>query len=105
MLSSSDDHYALLSFPTRRSSDLESHIGDLHPLHLARGRLCGAVELRLRSFRCSFLLGGLSVYRVDVARRLDVVLWRSEEHTSELQSRGHLVCTLLHEKTKIHHMI
>src|SRR5690625_5997560 len=23
---------------------------------------------------------------------------RSEEHTSELQSRGHLVCSLLHEK-------
>src|SRR5690625_3362818 len=26
--------------------------------------------------------------------------WRSEEHTSELQSRGHLVCRLLLEKTK-----
>src|SRR5690625_5965272 len=26
---------------------------------------------------------------------------RSEEHTSELQSRGHLVCRLLLEKTKI----
>src|SRR5690625_7012377 len=25
---------------------------------------------------------------------------RSEEHTSELQSRGHLVCRLLHEKQK-----
>src|SRR5690625_5778979 len=28
---------------------------------------------------------------------------RSEEHTSELQSRGHLVCRLLLEKTKILH--
>src|SRR5690625_4369761 len=27
-------------------------------------------------------------------------LWRSEEHTSELQSRGHLVCRLLLEKKK-----
>src|SRR5690625_6453857 len=27
-----------------------------------------------------------------------VPLWRSEEHTSELQSRGHLVCRLLLEK-------
>src|SRR5690625_4501325 len=26
------------------------------------------------------------------------VIWRSEEHTSELQSRGHLVCRLLLEK-------
>src|SRR5690625_6135855 len=29
---------------------------------------------------------------------------RSEEHTSELQSRGHLVCRLLLEKTKINKM-
>src|SRR2546429_2749132 len=29
---------------------------------------------------------------------------RSEEHTSELQSRLHLVCRLLLEKKKIHHM-
>src|SRR5690625_6041045 len=28
-------------------------------------------------------------------------VWRSEEHTSELQSRGHLVCRLLLEKKKI----
>src|SRR5690625_6892815 len=27
-------------------------------------------------------------------------IWRSEEHTSELQSRGHLVCRLLLEKKK-----
>src|SRR5690625_5825923 len=30
----------------------------------------------------------------------DVDSWRSEEHTSELQSRGHLVCRLLLEKKK-----
>src|SRR5437660_12853510 len=30
----------------------------------------------------------------------DVPLGRSEEHTSELQSRGHLVCRLLLEKKK-----
>src|SRR5690625_6935671 len=27
--------------------------------------------------------------------------WRSEEHTSELQSRGHLVCRLLLEKKNV----
>src|SRR5690625_5361033 len=31
----------------------------------------------------------------------DELLERSEEHTSELQSRGHLVCRLLLEKKKI----
>src|SRR5690625_6094468 len=30
---------------------------------------------------------------------------RSEEHTSELQSRGHLVCSLLLEKKKIYSII
>src|SRR5690554_7004717 len=30
--------------------------------------------------------------------------WRSEEHTSELQSRPHLVCRLLLEKKKTHHV-
>src|SRR5690625_3139555 len=35
-----------------------------------------------------------------VAREL-VAAGRSEEHTSELQSRGHLVCRLLLEKKKI----
>src|SRR5690625_5590283 len=29
------------------------------------------------------------------------IIFRSEEHTSELQSRGHLVCRLLLEKNKI----
>src|SRR5690625_1623995 len=32
----------------------------------------------------------------------DQNLLRSEEHTSELQSRGHLVCRLLLEKKKYH---
>src|SRR2546429_1201169 len=32
--------------------------------------------------------------------RLYRTLWRSEEHTSELQSRLHLVCRLLLEKKK-----
>src|SRR5689334_23626632 len=31
--------------------------------------------------------------------------WRSEEHTSELQSQFHLVCRLLLEKKKIMHLI
>src|SRR5690625_6550299 len=34
-----------------------------------------------------------------------VAPWRSEEHTSELQSRGHLVCRLLLEKKKTIHNI
>src|SRR3989442_8783719 len=33
-------------------------------------------------------------------RILEQLRWRSEEHTSELQSRPHLVCRLLLEKKK-----
>src|SRR5690625_6393076 len=32
---------------------------------------------------------------------IDVIQGRSEEHTSELQSRGHIVCRLLLEKKKV----
>src|SRR2546422_3809374 len=38
--------------------------------------------------------------RVHTAGSLPEPMWRSEEHTSELQSRLHLVCRLLLEKKK-----
>src|SRR5262245_63998755 len=66
------DHRDLHSFPTRRSSDLQS----------AR---------RARRTAPTYLLRPM--------RRAD---WRSEEHTSELQSLRHLVCRLLLEKKKRH---
>src|SRR5437870_12815668 len=76
----SADHRDLHSFPTRRSSDL-----------VEPKRAASALD------RQNF------TRRVDAsvsnhARR--VKFWRSEEHTSELQSRGHLVCRLLLEKKK-----
>src|SRR5690625_5727829 len=37
--------------------------------------------------------------QVEGNQKLETI-WRSEEHTSELQSRGHLVCRLLLEKKK-----
>src|SRR5258707_6835473 len=44
-------------------------------------------------------LGGfLMVMLRRIPRRTDTVQWRSEEHTSELQSRQYLVCRLLLEK-------
>src|SRR5690625_6361046 len=36
----------------------------------------------------------------DIERGKQLLINRSEEHTSELQSRGHLVCRLLLEKKK-----
>src|SRR5687768_17758694 len=42
------------------------------------------------------------IEELDLGRRFDAV--RSEEHTSELQSRLHLVCRLLLEKKKKYRM-
>src|SRR5690625_1755436 len=44
----------------------------------------------------------LAIYSLSLAfnPRLALISHRSEEHTSELQSRGHLVCRLLLEKKK-----
>src|SRR2546429_2558016 len=48
---------------------------------------------------CSSNLRVAWQHRVNQARRIHAML-RSEEHTSELQSRLHLVCRLLLEKKK-----
>src|SRR5437660_8369912 len=64
------EHRVLHSFPTRRSSDL--------PPRDAQRLLQVGLETKLLESRDG----------------------RSEEHTSELQSRGHLVCRLLLEKKK-----
>src|SRR5690625_7029195 len=53
------------------------------------------------SFQCQFsrgfVCGNQSSYKTSAKLALEA---KSEEHTSELQSRGHLVCCLLLEKTK-----
>src|SRR5207253_10084770 len=72
--SSSADTRDLRSFPTRRSSDLTFALGAPDP---EAARLLDA-----------------AAGSVGELQRLA----RSEEHTSELQSRGHLVCRLLLEK-------
>src|SRR5439155_21112365 len=77
----------LHSFPTRRSSDLAELV--------ALGRRCAH----------SFCHGWTIDKRCRQGRsgKTSSRLRRSEEHTSELQSRGHLVCRLLLEKkTKQH---
>src|SRR5438874_6764052 len=76
-------HQYLHSFPTRRSSDLVL-------LQIGGG------ELRPR---CGIDLPHRRVLWND--QTWNLVLFRSEEHTSELQSRRDLVCRLLLEKKKL----
>src|SRR5690625_4970677 len=80
----SPDRRHLPSFPTRRSSDLEICTG--------------------RWIKC--ITPAKIIYHKPPAkmssadRMIPSELLRSEEHTSELQSRGHLVCRLLLETKK-----
>src|SRR5690625_6624932 len=55
------------------------------------------IKLTLYGFAVVYL-AGLNVSLTTAAGF--ILLLRSEEHTSELQSRGHLVCRLLLEKKK-----
>src|SRR5207247_6510272 len=86
---SSRHHRHLHSFPTRRSSDLN------------------AARDRLRNMVAAFDAGDVMYRQTDTLSRgqqqkvlLMAALLRSEEHTSELQSRVDLVCRLLLEKKK-----
>src|SRR5687768_18617273 len=91
----SGDHRDLHSFPTRRSSDLAP---DSHRSLQAQAPSC---RYRARGLRLERGCSGRAAVRAR-APRLDRggEEARSEEHTSELQSRLHLVCRLLLEKKK-----
>src|SRR3712207_2545722 len=67
------------------------------PEELGRAELAEETGLRAAGFR---LLGHLDLAPGLSTQEFDVWL-RSEEHTSELQSRQYLVCLLLLEKKKI----
>src|SRR5439155_27295388 len=98
--SSSVAHLDLHSFPTRRSSDLLFHclpvgsrgLWQSRRLHLSFSGHAGALPHG----------GSAGLSTPFAARSRPDNSARSEEHTSELQSRGHLVCRLLLEKKKKH---
>src|SRR5690625_6337979 len=89
------DPSVLHSFPTRRSSDLR--LLGTH-LFLEPGQLACGVENVDRADRALHLRLGIGGALAGDQGVLAVAQVRSEEHTSELQSRGHLVCRLLLEK-------
>src|SRR5947199_3174332 len=78
-------HRDLHSFPTRRSSDLSRE---------ATNAGCAVISKRRLS------RPGVRIFPRRRDRLRDYKRFRSEEHTSELQSLRHLVCRLLLEKKK-----
>src|SRR5205085_9711564 len=94
---------ALPSFPTRRSSDLRTTscaaAGCSSAPLVARTRLPEGRRWR-RGLRLTAFseLRERPDTRFDVGRHRAARSFRSEEHTSELQSQSNLVCRLLLEK-------
>src|SRR5439155_19517742 len=99
VLISSAAHRALLSFPTRRSSDLGGYV----VFTATDGS--ATVRVPYAGFKGDFqaiqvlkpTANGFPWLATEACASHGK---RSEEHTSELQSRGHLVCRLLLEKKK-----
>src|SRR5207247_9002257 len=95
----------LLSFPTRRSSDLVGPIlqsfGRVRAevIEEGDGAALAAVEEEMQEVRMARRSPAARRNRVHEGEAEDIAI-RSEEHTSELQSRVDLVCRLLLEKKK-----
>src|SRR5690606_39906791 len=95
----------LPSFPTRRSSDLEREILDMATRIASAGAQIGLTEGEVLGFAAALSsvgieaeAGGTAISKVMLLTRnavMDGGEARSEEHTSELQSRENLVCRLL----------
>src|SRR2546422_8137951 len=65
------------------------------PTHPRTGRFEVRTQVAAANGGVDHLMNGMKDARANT-----VNAWRSEEHTSELQSRLHLVCRLLLEKKK-----
>src|SRR5438445_7657058 len=89
-------HRDLHSFPTRRSSDLGGlYVSSKFPQNSIGRRLLEEMLLSMRAIP--------HLTRIE-AQLMPFSGPRSEEHTSELQSRQYLVCRLLLEKKKTNTM-
>src|SRR5439155_24451249 len=98
------NHSDLNSFPTRRSSDLRAYANGLLwdyiramgvyrcPLDNTNSTTWKNRAQKLSTYLMNGAVGGYGKISPNSYKA------RSEEHTSELQSRGHLVCRLLLEK-------
>src|SRR5690606_41803817 len=92
------DHRDLHSFPTRRSSDLKPKRSIVFVCWYGEER--GLLGSRFYGRNPVFpLKDTIAMVNLEQVGRTDDVE-RSEEHTSELQSRENLVCRLLLEKKK-----
>src|SRR5690606_41748179 len=87
----------LPSFPTRRSSDLDFATSTSTPCKSFHApALCNSRAYKRAVFSFDLIAHGCRVCSIELANS-ESCTCRSEEHTSELQSRENLVCRLLLE--------
>src|SRR5699024_12780432 len=95
----------LLSFPTRRSSDLSNSVLSAFPKKILFAQFEIIVSLYFISgafpSSCDKFCAVIVVATLYFLYKVNIASVRSEEHTSELQSRFDLVCRLLLEKKKL----
>src|SRR5690606_41063069 len=92
-------HRHLLSFPTRRSSDLR-WFWHWDPAFLRHGDEPTRQADSVRRYERARDAAAAITVPTTLVRGQQSNVVRSEEHTSELQSRENLVCRLLLEKKK-----
>src|SRR5439155_15857596 len=101
----SGNRRSVASFPTRRSSDLRRRTGEVdhHALYSEDDAVAGErVSPRFQLRRADLRAHEVHATHAAPVGAPELEAWRyplpgdsrSEEHTSELQSRGHLVCRL-----------
>src|SRR5207247_7781731 len=98
----SHPHRALHSFPTRRSSDLNSASFTTYTgfSSARRAKIVSSLVAPKDNFATTRFVGPSALVTAELRMICREIVFRSEEHTSELQSRVDLVCRLLLEKKK-----
>src|SRR5690606_41798291 len=91
-------HRDLHSFPTRRSSDLI--LGGGSNMLLTKDLNCLVIHVALKGIEIVSQNENNVLVKASAGENWHQFVLRSEEHTSELQSRENLVCRLLLEKKK-----
>src|SRR5690625_6844616 len=90
----------------RESTNIFRPESPVHPQKLKSSGLLWILLLLFKmrkAIHTSFYLDGTKriITAIMIREIFQITFMRSEEHTSELQSRGHLVCRLLLEKKNI----
>src|SRR5690625_6978054 len=88
--------------PSSLRGDIGAYSNLIRTVTCTEGEVDVVQELKIRFEYGAMVPWVRKDHDADGVSVLTAIAGRSEEHTSELQSRGHLVCRLLLEKKKKH---